>query len=311
MSLLGNDAGILSFIFIPKIMYLRKGLAEGVAVGESIMRETARRAKTREVSRRESVTSEALRADYSSEASGSGESPKFSLRRLHGSVVSDDRRSGIVDSIIEETSEDLRFATESDSSPVKLTPPRNSSARERKRELERKASPDASWDGGSSPSSSNAGRSYPSDKADPISTVQEHDRILERTNRLMEQHERMLEATREIMVEHQRMKDGLVQSSQGELVDNEAKSKESPSVEDMVLPVKNDAATDMMASFSRPLDEAFQGGVSQADSLMDHEPDDSVPAPEGPKGPMLEMQQRKEQAQHHRVVPSSIDVITS
>ena len=47
-----DDIGLLCFIFIPKIVYQRKGLEEGVNFGESIMRDTYRRASTREYSRR-------------------------------------------------------------------------------------------------------------------------------------------------------------------------------------------------------------------------------------------------------------------
>jgi hypothetical protein len=51
------EIGILCFIFVPKIVYQRKGLEEGVGVGESIMRRTHRDASTREKVRRSSVLS--------------------------------------------------------------------------------------------------------------------------------------------------------------------------------------------------------------------------------------------------------------
>ena len=47
-----DDIGLLCFIFIPKIVYQRRGLEEGVNFGESIMRDTYRRASTREYSRK-------------------------------------------------------------------------------------------------------------------------------------------------------------------------------------------------------------------------------------------------------------------
>lgn len=51
------EIGILCCIFVPKIVYQRKGLEEGVGVGESIMRSTHRDASTREKVRRSSVHS--------------------------------------------------------------------------------------------------------------------------------------------------------------------------------------------------------------------------------------------------------------
>jgi hypothetical protein len=51
------EIGILCCIFVPKIVYQRKGLEEGVGVGESIMRRTHRDASTREKVRRNSVHS--------------------------------------------------------------------------------------------------------------------------------------------------------------------------------------------------------------------------------------------------------------
>jgi hypothetical protein len=47
-----NDIGILGFVFVPKIIFQRKGLAEGVAVGETILKDTHRKAVKRESTRR-------------------------------------------------------------------------------------------------------------------------------------------------------------------------------------------------------------------------------------------------------------------
>lgn len=49
-----DGIGILCFIFVPKILFQRAGLEEGVGFGESIMRDTYRRASTREMLRRDS-----------------------------------------------------------------------------------------------------------------------------------------------------------------------------------------------------------------------------------------------------------------
>lgn len=47
-----NDMGMLCFVFIPKIMFQRKKLAEGVAVGETILKATYNKASVRESIRR-------------------------------------------------------------------------------------------------------------------------------------------------------------------------------------------------------------------------------------------------------------------
>mmetsp|Transcript_42994 Transcript_42994/g.103963 ORF Transcript_42994/g.103963 Transcript_42994/m.103963 type:complete len:1227 (+) Transcript_42994:445-4125(+) len=49
-----GDIGILCFTFVPKIYFQRAGLEEGVGFGESIMKDTHRRASTREMVRRDS-----------------------------------------------------------------------------------------------------------------------------------------------------------------------------------------------------------------------------------------------------------------
>ena len=49
-----GDIGILCFTFVPKIYYQKVGLEEGVGFGESIMKDTHRRASTREMVRRDS-----------------------------------------------------------------------------------------------------------------------------------------------------------------------------------------------------------------------------------------------------------------
>jgi hypothetical protein len=47
-----NDIGILCFVFIPKMKYQRKGIDEGVAVGETILKDTHKKALNREHRRR-------------------------------------------------------------------------------------------------------------------------------------------------------------------------------------------------------------------------------------------------------------------
>jgi hypothetical protein len=62
-----DDIGILCFTFVPKILFQRAGLEDGVGVGESIMRETYIRASTRESLRRNSrIMSEiSINTEYS------------------------------------------------------------------------------------------------------------------------------------------------------------------------------------------------------------------------------------------------------
>lgn len=52
--------GILCFIFVPKVMYQRKGLQEGVLFGETIMRKTYREASTREKDRVKAMSKDNL-----------------------------------------------------------------------------------------------------------------------------------------------------------------------------------------------------------------------------------------------------------
>ena len=51
-----NDIGILCCIFVPKMIYQRKGLEEGVGVTESILRESRKKAVIRETLRRKNTT---------------------------------------------------------------------------------------------------------------------------------------------------------------------------------------------------------------------------------------------------------------
>ena len=91
-------AGTLCFIFIPKIKYKKKGLEEGVGFGESIMRDSHKKASTREVSRRSitlSKVSEARRQSGSDMFTVPGGAPAH-LRFISGE-----------ENIAEETSREL------------------------------------------------------------------------------------------------------------------------------------------------------------------------------------------------------------
>lgn len=118
-------SGILCFIFVPKIMFQNEGLEEGVGIGESIMRESARRASTRESMRRETTASyvssyERPSSSYNGRDSftarvspKSKNSPFASMQGFNPSEV--ERRSQISESIVEETSEDLKMFDSDDS----------------------------------------------------------------------------------------------------------------------------------------------------------------------------------------------------
>jgi hypothetical protein len=90
-----DDIGILCFIFVPKIRFQVKGLEEGVGFGESIMKDTLKRASTRESIR---STSEFSTATMNL--------PKKTSPFANSLVNSLD--SIIEDSIDEETFEELR-----------------------------------------------------------------------------------------------------------------------------------------------------------------------------------------------------------
>jgi 7 transmembrane sweet-taste receptor of 3 GCPR len=72
------DIGILCFTFIPKIYFQRTGLEEGVGFGESIMKESYRRASTREMVRRDSRF-EGSRFGSGSEGGGSMTSRQMAM----------------------------------------------------------------------------------------------------------------------------------------------------------------------------------------------------------------------------------------
>lgn len=56
------DIGVMLFIFLPKVRYQRKGLQAGIAVGESIMANSHRKARERESNRSEILRSVGLRS---------------------------------------------------------------------------------------------------------------------------------------------------------------------------------------------------------------------------------------------------------
>ena len=90
-----NDIGLLCFIFIPKVMFQRKGLEEGVNVGESILKDTYRRATTRENFHR----------TYTSNV-GSSVSNYNKSDAEDSAILSTDMAGGVHD-IQEETSNDI------------------------------------------------------------------------------------------------------------------------------------------------------------------------------------------------------------
>ena len=104
-----DDIGILCCIFLPKIKFQRKGLEEGVGVGESIMRETHRRASTREAAKNESSVRWLTTGAPDDDNSPSGVSKRFSAsdRDSFAMRVGFDKSISVDDSIKEETSEEL------------------------------------------------------------------------------------------------------------------------------------------------------------------------------------------------------------
>jgi hypothetical protein len=91
-----DDIGILCFIFVPKIRFQIEGLEEGVGFGESIMKNTLKRASTRE-----SVRSASFSMPLSS-------TPMKTSPFSNSMVDSFSCESILEDSINEETSEELR-----------------------------------------------------------------------------------------------------------------------------------------------------------------------------------------------------------
>ena len=93
-----NDAGILCFIFIPKMMYVRQGLPDGVTVGESVIRETMQRAIHRENSLPKHEQPNCVRvATYTGQGMSSSESTDWKrgmsakLKTISDGLTSSDR----------------------------------------------------------------------------------------------------------------------------------------------------------------------------------------------------------------------------
>jgi 7 transmembrane sweet-taste receptor of 3 GCPR len=121
-----DDIAVLCCIFGPKVNFQRKGLEQGIQFGESILRETHRRATLREFSRREMTNSqvnESLNMSGMDNKSDSEDSKKYSLgqrRETNSSRPPQSKSSGstpakfsgssslLQESIAEETSSDIR-----------------------------------------------------------------------------------------------------------------------------------------------------------------------------------------------------------
>jgi hypothetical protein len=103
-----DDIGILCFIFVPKIRFQMKGLEEGVGFGESIMKDTLKRASTRESFRSASFSQSDMPL-----------SPPMLTNPFESSLVNSSPfesycGSVIEESIDEETPEELRLCGQSD-----------------------------------------------------------------------------------------------------------------------------------------------------------------------------------------------------
>jgi hypothetical protein len=252
-SIISLDAiGILCFIFMPKIMFQRKGLEEGVGFGESILRESHRRASVRELSRRssssfsqseqfileeeQSTTSQAEQRDsFTTKFSGEGKSSPFVVfsEGVSKNVVSE--------SILEETSAELKleedashsFATDQAPSQAEQTP---AEARAKKRELESQLFSRSDSASNISESSRMNVPGIPSAAAAPTlmmsddekDVLGEQDRMMEASTKSMDEHERMMKATKEIMSEHRRLKERLLEAQMMQQAgQDEASPKES------------------------------------------------------------------------------------
>ena len=102
-----DDIGILCFIFVPKIRFQIEGLEAGVGFGESIMKATLKKASTREENRSASPP-----ASYSGMSVSM--SPPIKKNPFANSLVNS-CDSIIVESIEEETAEELRLCEQRDS----------------------------------------------------------------------------------------------------------------------------------------------------------------------------------------------------
>jgi len=258
-----DDIGILCCIFVPKMLFQQKGLEEGVGFGESIMRESHKRASTRENVRRESSFmhdtsmqfSQAQPSNYGTESrfstsdddnNGSGRRDSFTARVSGNNVKSPFGSFGrgnsladslVSDSIIEETSEDLKhFESDAESKSSKSSSMSShkqhstmgestSSLRAKKRSLEGQLS--NSRIGTTDPNVVSP-LHVPSSVSGDSSSNEQQERMLEATKKLMEEHERMMKATALIMGEHERLKQRLEEAQAWKADSDDKPSTEKP-----------------------------------------------------------------------------------
>ncbi|KAL3913849.1 MAG: hypothetical protein SGILL_006329 [Bacillariaceae sp.] len=197
-----SDIATLSLTFIPKVFYQNKGLEEGVTFGESIMRESSRRASSREFSQQESVRRASSR-EFSQQARNSR--GLFSSLKVSESENSEldpifAQGSGVnlmIESIAEEVHSDLeREKTSEEVGEAKV----ERSHRSQTSEATSEAKVDRSNRSQSAAEESGVGPSH---------LLNEHERMMEMTATLMKEHERMMQTTASIMNEHERYRQRL------------------------------------------------------------------------------------------------------
>lgn len=221
------SVAVLCFVFVPKVLFQRKGLEDGVQFGESIMRDSHKRASVREFSRRESSRF-SLNIRNDSSGGVSGESMRESMRestkeseierqdsfifRLQGGESSKQGKwlpranDSSVKSIVEETEDDLvaedSTSTQSEEKMDKPQPRSSFSGLNRSRSS------------GLVPSSVASDFSI-SDRTsqDFQQMITEQEKMMAMAKKMMAEHKQMMDDTAEMMAKHTELKEQLKQAN--------------------------------------------------------------------------------------------------
>jgi 7 transmembrane sweet-taste receptor of 3 GCPR len=226
-----SDIGTLCFTFIPKILFQRSGLEEGVSFGESILRSTHRLASMRE---------SALRQNGES-LYHCGPSTEFSRRMVRESnndsigeiregprIQSTSRRNLLHENIAEEDAKDVaEEQPQSDLNTICMDDQGGHlcQARIMQRAAE-KGVMEQSERKSNERSQATSENEIVDDQrcAEPASLVNEHERMMKMTAKLMEEHEQMMKTTASILSEQEKYRSWLL--------DEEGKTKGAPKDEE-------------------------------------------------------------------------------
>lgn len=228
-----DDIAVLLFVFGPKVIFQRQGLEEGVAVGESIMRESYKRATQREVTRASMRRSSKSRSSFSipqdlleemeeEDSKGIKRRDSFSTRITGNDVqkqvwFSDGPEKSIVESIVEETPGDIQKEMDDEEKLMKSISSSSDDQRSRStRSAKYMMTPAGIVSAGSFPGESATGSKLQSEltatddeysstgkDGDVAATLAKQAKMIELAQHMMEQQEQLMKKTAAMMAQHE------------------------------------------------------------------------------------------------------------